>query len=220
MVVCLAGGTFAADRPVRTVVLDPGHGGHDAGATGVNGTLEKDINLTLARRVKNCLAGTCRVVLTRTGDYRLTPADRTAIANHVNADLFVSIHTGGDFSHISGAVVISYMAGPASGMERRLFDGPSCVVWDGAQIPHLNNSRTLANVLEAAFARILRTDSVVQEARFAVLEGAQMPAVLVEAGYITNPAREQQFQDKRSLAAIADSICTAIDQYLKAHVSR
>lgn len=211
-----SGAAVAEDRDLPVVVLDPGHGGHDTGAAGVDGTLEKDINLAVARMVRDCLAGTCRVALTRTGDYRLDSADRTATANQLDADLFVSIHTGGDFSHISEGIIISYLVDAQAGTEKRLPDQRTCVDWDSAHAPYLGESREMAALLQDATSNILRRHSIVQAARVLVLEGAQMPAVLVETGYVTNPASEQQLQDNRHLAAIADCICTAIDRYLKA----
>ncbi|MDY6823869.1 MAG: N-acetylmuramoyl-L-alanine amidase [Thermodesulfobacteriota bacterium] len=217
MVLILAGSgaAWAGDRLAGTVVLDPGHGGHDRGAAGVDGTLEKDINLALARMVRDCLEGAYRVMLTRTGDYRLAPADRTATANHADADLFVSIHMAGDFSHVSEGITISSLEGAPSPTEKRSVNVRPRVCWNTAQIAHLDASGSLAVLIQESISDILHRQSFVQKARIAVLQGARMPAVLVEAGYITNPAREQQFRETDSLAAIADCLCTAIDRFFK-----
>jgi N-acetylmuramoyl-L-alanine amidase len=82
-----------------TIVLDPGHGGHDQGARGSDGTLEKAVTLSLARRVAAGLNQNYRAVLTRTDDYGLDIPGRTAIANHEKAKIFISLHSGGSFLH-------------------------------------------------------------------------------------------------------------------------
>ncbi len=97
---------FEADLPV--VVIDPGHGGNDTGAEGPDGTQEKMVALNLARLIADQLKTGCRVVLTRSDDYRLDISGRTAVANQSRADIFISLHTGGSFSRSISASTVYY----------------------------------------------------------------------------------------------------------------
>ena len=99
---------FEEDMPL--VVIDPGHGGNDAGARSPNHTLEKTITLNLARILAQQLKVRYRVILTRNEDYGLDLAARTAVANHANAEIFISLHTGSSFIHnINEAAVYFYL---------------------------------------------------------------------------------------------------------------
>ena len=90
------------------IVLDPGHGGHDTGAKGPDQTLEKKVTLELARQIATELEPEYRVVLTRTDDYHVELDNRTAVANHLKANLFISIHTGAGFTHSTSGMAIYY----------------------------------------------------------------------------------------------------------------
>ena len=92
----------------KIIVIDPGHGGYDNGAQGPDETFEKNVSLTLARILAEELGNTYRVILTRTDDYWLDIPARTATANHVAADLFISIHTGGSYLHKASAMTLYY----------------------------------------------------------------------------------------------------------------
>jgi len=92
----------------KIIVIDPGHGGYDNGAQGPDGTFEKNVTLTLARIIAEELGNTYRVILTRTDDYLLDIPARTAAANHLEADLFISIHAGGSFLHQASGMSLYY----------------------------------------------------------------------------------------------------------------
>ena len=95
----------------ETSLLD---GGRDIGAQGTGGSLEKDVVLSLAQRIESELKSKYKVTLTRTGDYRLDIPRRTDVANHLNADVFISIHTGGSFQHDAAGILIYYFQGTSS----------------------------------------------------------------------------------------------------------
>ena len=92
----------------KTIAIDPGHGGYDKGARGPDGTFEKTVTMELARVLALELEKTYNVILTRTDDYWIDILKRTAMANHLNADMFISIHTGGSFLHQASGISLYY----------------------------------------------------------------------------------------------------------------
>ncbi|MBT8358976.1 MAG: N-acetylmuramoyl-L-alanine amidase, partial [Deltaproteobacteria bacterium] len=93
---------------IKTVVLNPGHGGHDHGVKGPAGTLEKNVTLGLAQLIRDQLKKKYKIILTRSDDYWVDIPGRTAVANHKKADLFISIHAGGSFLHQAKGINIFY----------------------------------------------------------------------------------------------------------------
>ena len=169
------------------VVIDPGHGGKDPGATSVLGFYEKGINLSVARKVTRLLEQRgLRVKMTRTSDYYVELEDRAAIANNLNADLFVSIHSD-SFPKSSRRGYTIYIARSASSSSRR---AASDIV------------RSMSSTGLNSFG--------VQTAGYHVLTGTRGPAVLVELGYLSNRReatllRSSSFQN-RLAQAVADGI--------------
>ncbi|MEW6672267.1 MAG: N-acetylmuramoyl-L-alanine amidase [Thermodesulfobacteriota bacterium] len=207
----------------KTVVLDPGHGGLDAGAKGPGGALEKTVCLNLARKIEANLKDHFRVILTRTDDYGLDLPDRTAVANRAGANLFVSLHTGAGFLlQQTGMSVFFFKEAPGTAPSAETEDSkPSdrsggTAPWDSIQSRHLQSSQELARLLHQY---LLNPDgskhSGVQGAPLMVLRGADMPAVLVEPGYLTNPVEEKLLTDPASMARIAEKISNAIIVFLK-----
>ncbi len=190
--------------PIRTIAIDPGHGGED---TGVGGPVpEKDLTLAIARRLKSTIEARLglRVLLTRDDD-RAVPIDqRTAIANNNKANLFISLHANGSpRPSASGASIYVAAFNPE---EQTRTDMPSqrlavfggglreleLVPWDLAQTRHVAQSTELATFLEEVLRQRVRLDSrPVDRARHRVLESANMPAVLIEMGYLTNPEEQK-----------------------------
>jgi N-acetylmuramoyl-L-alanine amidase len=186
---------------IRTMAIDPGHGGDDIGAKGQVGASEKELTLAVARRLKATIEARLgiRVLLTRDTDRNLALNERIAVANNNKADLFISLHANASLRPAATGAAI-YVAAfddhdPAETAltpERLpVFGGGSrdieLVLWDLAQIRHINQSAELARILEQE----LRDRGVVdvrpvERAPFRVLESANMPAVLVEMGYLTN----------------------------------
>ena len=138
----------------KTIVLDPGHGGHDTGAKGPGGTLEKTVSLNLARKIAADLKDHCRVILTRTDDYWLDIPERTAVANNAKADLFVSLHTGAGFLHQQTGISVFLFREisdrtPSSEIaaEKPPDGSDSASPWDTIQSRHLKSSQELARLM-------------------------------------------------------------------------
>ena len=174
---------------IKTVCLDPGHGGRDPGNQ-VGANQEKRFTLLLAQEVKKQLARAgLKVVLTRSGDSYLEPPSRPAVANRHKADLFLSLHfnaAGNDRSTVQGAEVFCLTpAGVASTNARG--EGADTGSFTGNRYNDLN--LFLAYQVQKSLTRTLAVqDRGVRRARFAVLRDAAMPAVLIEAGFMSHPA--------------------------------
>jgi N-acetylmuramoyl-L-alanine amidase len=207
----------------KVIVLDPGHGGDEIGARGPEGSLEKTVTLNLARILAAELQENYRVVLTRTDDNRMSLENRTATANNLKADLLVSIHTGGSLVHsTSGTIVYHYQPfseearRPTAGLSSTADNANAPILWDQIQNRYMAKSQILAGLVNAR----LTASGVVKESRvagapLAVLEGAGMPAILIEIGYLTNPAEEKNLVDQRFLTDLALAIRQAIDEYFE-----
>jgi N-acetylmuramoyl-L-alanine amidase len=218
----------ASKKPIfaqqkKTIVIDPGHGGYDTGALGPEGTFEKNVSLELAKTVAAELENTYRVILTRTDDYFLNIPSRSSIANHENADLFISIHAGGSFLHQASGITICFFNAisesvltPDTDPSKPLETIHSQAPWSTIQNRHQTSSKILANLLQNRFnERTLFKKSEILGAPLLVLEGADMPAVCLEIGYITNPAEEKSLQDISVLSNIAQSIRNGIDDFFE-----
>jgi N-acetylmuramoyl-L-alanine amidase len=197
----------------KGVVLDPGHGGHDRGAVGPSGLAEKDVTLVLAKKIRDTLTGNHKVFLTREGDYWLDIERRTAVANHCRADVFISLHAGGSLYHgAHGVAVFYYGAETAQGFFPEpappVGDGGQALPpWDQLQPKHTAQSRRLANLIkDQLIARLNPADRGVQKVPCLVLTGVDMPAVLVEIGYVTHPSEEKMLKDSESVSAVAEAI--------------
>ncbi len=207
----------------KTVVLDPGHGGHDIGALGTDGTEEKAVTLALAKILAGELKGACRLVLSRTDDYFIDIPERTAAANHEKADLFVSLHTGGSFTHTVNAVQIFYFdplsipdlkPGTDAGGLQKGAEGEGS--WRRIQLRHTQRSKKAADALQHHLGTPDTPDVRVAGAPLLVLEGADMPAVLIEIGHLTHPAEERRLTDMDLLTGLAKRIGMGILTFLEA----
>jgi N-acetylmuramoyl-L-alanine amidase len=229
----------APEPAVRTIVIDPGHGGEDLGARGPSGTVEKDVALSIARRVRTELVNArgLSVFLTRDRDAELGLDDRTATANNYKADLFVSIHVNA--SRARGArgsevYFLSYQASDdesrriaqAEGSAERLGrtgDGAdlALILWDMAQAEHLEESSALASDLQEELAVVTGSEGRgVKQAPFRVLVGATMPAVLVEVAFISNPEEEKLLAAEAYQARVASAIAHGIERYRRERAAR
>lgn len=199
----------------RTVAIDPGHGGSDTGLKGSGGTMEKAVALRLARLVENRLKDRYRVVLTRNDDYILKWPDRTGQANHARADLFVSLHTAGSYSPATRGLRVYYYAEPDVKVPEQGPDSATAAIpWRKVQTPHIPAGSILAQrVWERARFLDPAHPGSVQAAPAAVLAGAEMPAILIEAGYLTNPKQEKNLNDNKYLFKLATAISQGIDDY-------
>jgi N-acetylmuramoyl-L-alanine amidase len=220
---------FGQQAPViRTVVLDPGHGGQDTGVIGSGGTAEKEITLAMARRLRATLEGRLgvRVILTREEDRSVALDDRVATANNNKADLFLSLHVNGSFRPATRGAAI-YVAqftdadkSVAALAHARvpLFGGGlrdiELVPWSLAQIRHVDQSLTLARILQKQFeSRVTLSTRSIEQAPLRVLESANMPAALIEIGYLTNPEQEQQLSGGDFQSAVVASVADAVARF-------
>ena len=221
---------LSAAGGIRTVVIDPGHGGDDAGARGGGGTTEKDVTLAIARRVKAAIEARLgvRVLLTRDDDRAMRVDERTSLANNNKADLFISLHANAAATvGPSGAEVFALAregyaaeslpnAGPAASLP--VFGGGArsleIIPWDTAQMQRLPESERLARIVLAELgARVPMNPRALDKAPFRVLIGANMPAVLIETGFLTNPDQERALAGNALQNEIAQAIAAAVARY-------
>lgn len=228
----VAWGQEAAEQAgeVRRVVIDPGHGGPEAGAVGPGGAKEKDLVLDISRRLKERLQGRGYLVaMTREDDQRLDLEARAAFANQAGADLFVSIHANGSLRKgVRGAETyfLSYGAADEEAMsvarqENAGEGGPpgsrrdlDLVLWEMAQAAHLSRSSQLADAIQSEMNELAGTrDRGVKQAPFRVLVGAAMPAVLVEVGFLTNEEEARKLASEGYRDQIASALADAVDRF-------
>lgn len=203
------------------IAIDPGHGGNDAGATGPNGTQEKTVTLNLARMLAAQLNDRYRVVLTRNGDYALELSNRTAVANHAQAEIFISVHTGSSFIRsIDGSAVYFYQPfqGAALATEihatESLQDNRPDVSWDRIQTKYRTSSEKLARQIQSRLTKVWQKAEIdVQGVPLIVLEGADMPAVAIEIGNLSNANAEKALGDPDFLSRVAEAVAGGINAF-------
>jgi N-acetylmuramoyl-L-alanine amidase len=224
----------ATDRR-RVVVLDPGHGGIDPGATGTSGVQEKDITLALARELRDRLlaTGRYRVVLSREGDISLSLADRVRFARAEGADLFLSIHADsiGD-DKIHGATVYTLSETASDRVSELLAtkenksdiiagldlnsesDEVSAILIDLAQRETMNSSARFARHLLGEFGeRLSQPRQPHRFAGFKVLKAPDVPSVLVEIGYMSNRRDEAMLTSPKGRVRLVEAVAAAVDRF-------
>src|SRR5213594_147715 len=223
--------------PLKTIVLDAGHGGHDSGATGPTGLMEKDLVLDVTRRVAKLVEARLglKVLLTRDSDNFVTLRDRTSFANRQHADLFVSIHANAHREAAADGVETYFLSSEATDSTARQVaalensavqleqpagrgaaqaDIVKAILWDLAQSEFQVESSRLAEVVHDSMTQTLRISSRgVKQAGFYVLGGAAMPAILLEIGFVTNPREERKLKDTKYRDEIARAIFAGLAEY-------
>jgi N-acetylmuramoyl-L-alanine amidase len=227
-----------AYKPGRDIVvaIDAGHGGHDPGAIGKARTREKDVALQISRRLAAKIDAEhgMRAVMVRDGDYYVDHRRRMAIAHQHDADLFVSIHADAvDDRRANGATVYALSLKGATDEEARLLaerenaavsvGGVSLndkdqvlaeVLLDLSQNAALSASLDVGSEVIGELADIVRVRrKTVQQAGLLVLKSPDMPSILVETAYISNPSEEKQLKDSRHQARLASAILGGIRNY-------
>jgi N-acetylmuramoyl-L-alanine amidase len=217
---------------VRSIVIDPGHGGDEQGTRGAGDVLEKDLVLDVARRLRSALDSRLgvRVLLTRDDD-RVVPHDeRASIANNNKADLFISLHANSSPSKSAKGAEVFYLSLDGLGSEaRRMVESPEArpvpvlgggtrdidlILWDMAQARHLNESAAFAVLVEEELRRrVEMSPNPIQQAPFRVLVAANMPAVLVEMGFLSNPDQEAQLTSDDFKNRVVQSLVDAVVRY-------
>jgi N-acetylmuramoyl-L-alanine amidase len=224
---------------VRTIVIDPGHGGAEVGARGPGGTLEKDVVLAIARRLRDQLVNALgvRVFLTRNQDAEVELDARTAIANNYKADLFISIHANAVRARGATGSEVYFLSYQASDEESRrvaLLEGIAeplgaaapgsaleLILWDMAQAEHLEESSALATRIQDELGAVTGSQvRGVKQAPFRVLVGATMPAVLVEVAFISNPGEEKLLSSTAYQARVAGALMRGIARYRRERAAR
>lgn len=215
----------------KTIVLDPGHGGHDPGAIGVTGVREKDVVLDAALQLRDALEqnGQYRVAMTRDADTFIPLEDRVRFARTQNADLFISMHADSSPNHsATGATVYTLSdhgaaraqnIAAAQNWDLDLGDAPrrsiiNDILLDLTQRETTNRSTQFAEKVIPNLAQVspLLSQSP-RNAGFFVLLAPDVPAVLLETGFLSNAADEHRLSDPRQRQAIAGAMSKAIDDY-------
>lgn len=214
---------------IRTIVIDPGHGGREVGAVGPNGVLEKDVTLAIARKLAAALSSRvgARVVLTREDDTVVSLDQRTALANQYKADLFLSVHLNaavvkgakGSETYFLSLEASDELARKAAEAENATSTPTptadlNLILWDLAQNAYLDESSRFAqSIQEEMNAATSVANRGVKQAPFKVLVGATMPAALVEVGFISNPEEEAKLQTDEFQALMVDALTRAVQRY-------
>jgi len=219
-----------------TVVIDPGHGGEDPGAKGRNGTFEKNVTLLIARQLKTLIDAEpgMRATLTRDGDYFVPLQSRVERARRLHADLFVSIHADAFVRpHARGSSVFALSESGATSAAARwlakrendadLIGGVNIDVKDrhlAQTLLDLSQTATIQDSLKLARAVLAQLGGIntlhksyVEQAGFAVLKAPDIPSILVETAFISNPEEEKKLNDERYQEKMAQAVLRGIKNY-------
>ena len=223
-----------------TVAIDAGHGGEDPGAKGRGGTYEKHVTLAIARRLKALVDAepNMRGVLIRSGDYFVKLGDRVDKARKIKADLFVSVHADAFIrSHARGSSVFALSERGATSAAARILaekenqsdliggvnldvDDPMLrqVLVDLSQTATINDSLKVARAVLGEIGGVNDLHRAhVEQAGFAVLKAPDIPSILVETAFLTNPEEEKKLKDDRYQDKMAQAILVGIRKYFAAN---
>lgn len=217
---------------LRRIVVDAGHGGRDPGAVGPGGTYEKTVTLALAKKLARKLEASlgCEVILTRNRDVYLPLEERTAIANKVGADLFISLHANANKSRKPYGVETYYLnfskndkaaalAARENGTSLKEVSDLELILFDLMANAKINESSRLAAEIQKGLVSGLGRhyskikDMGVRQGPFYVLLGATMPSVLIEAAFISNPREEKRLASGTYQDRTADAIARSVRRY-------
>jgi len=227
-----SGPAASAVPGIRKIVLDPGHGGKDPGAIGIGGSSEKDIVLSIAKKLAVKLKNEMgiEVVLTRKDDRFVPLENRTAIANAEDADLFISLHMNASPNPDAKGIETYYLdnttdeaalrlAARENGTSRKNVSDLQFILSDMTQNMKLEDSITLAHRLQgssvAAMSKVISDvrDLGVKKALFYVLVGARMPSVLVEMFFITHRGEGRAMSQEAAQDAMVEALVQGIHKY-------
>jgi N-acetylmuramoyl-L-alanine amidase len=219
---------------IGKIVIDPGHGGHDTGTIGPTGLEEKDLTLDVAQRLGKLIEQKlgAQVVYTRADDTFVPLEERTAMANQAKADLFVSIHANSSSDRSARGIETYYLnltdseeAREVAARENALAQASvhdlQDLVQKIARNEKIDESRELATEVQAGLAKRMQRASRAQKNRgvkrapFVVLLGANMPSVLTEISFISNPTDEAALKKGDQRQRVAEGILAGITRYLE-----
>ena len=230
-----------AHLKIKTIVIDPGHGGKDPGAVGPNGTREKDLVLDVAKRLAKIIKKKMhvKVILTRNDDTFVPLAVRTQMANEKKADLFISIHVNASLSPETKGFEIYFLSEKASDKEAEAvanmensviaMEEPSpklneltSILWSMTFNKYMNNSSLLCSLIsrEVTLMRLGIQNRGVKQAGFHVLRGTKMPAVLVELGFLSNKGEERKLKNRNFRKKMTEAMYKGIFRYKKQLASK
>ena len=220
------------------IALDPGHGGRDPGAIGKRGTREKDIALAVAKKMKTLINRTpgYRAILTRDADRYITLRNRVKKARQAKADIFISLHA--DSFHkrnVKGASVYALSLRGASSEAARIIakkenssdliggislddkdDLIASVLLDLSQTVTIQDSLELGSDVLSHLGKISRLNNRrVQQAGFAVLKAPDMPSILIETAFLSNPSEEMKLRSPKHQHKLAKAVFSGIRNHLK-----
>jgi len=218
---------------IRRVVVDPGHGGHDPGAVSQSGLQEKDVVLSISMKLRDRLKKELGldVVMTRTTDIFIPLEERTAIANKVNADLFVSIHANAApnrnasgietyYLNLAKTTKVAQLAAKENGTSLEKVSTLQAILFDLMANYKLNDSAHLAEEVQKALYKSARSrypdtkNLGVKQGPFYVLVGATMPSILVETAFLSNVNDEAHLKDPAFHDLVAEGIYHGIQGYI------
>lgn len=224
---------------IKRVVIDPGHGGDDPGAIGLRGVFEKDVVLSIAKKLGEILKEKYNmdVIFTRDKDIFIPLEDRTAIANSKKADLFISIHANASRRRNARGIETYFLNWTTDEESNRVAARENAVSYkkmkefqkgdlqmilqDKARDYKNDESRDLAGGIQASLINNLKQDYKeifnlgVKWALFYVLVGAEMPSVLIETSFISNREEEKRLSDNKYKEKIAEAIAGGINNYFE-----
>ena len=221
----------------KIIVIDAGHGGVDPGAIGYNGTYEKNITLSMAKELKELLdkKGKYKVYLTRSRDVFIPLRERVKISRSHDADLFISVHADSAKNRKAVGLSVYTLSETASDKEAAALAEKenkadivaglnfaehskevSDILLNLAQRETNNSSAEFASLLSAQMSKVAKTVSNTHRfAGFAVLKAPDVPSVLLELGYLSNPTEERQLRQKSYRRKLGEAAVKAIDQYFQ-----
>ena len=218
---------------VKSIVIDPGHGGKDCGAISCHRLAEKDITLAIAKALKAELEIRlrCKVILTRTSDRFLALEERTRIANAAKADLFLSIHANAHIDRSLAGIETFFLnfakdqegarvAALENAPSRRSMSDLKALLQKLVLTTKIKESAALAGQIQRNMVAKLRAkgdkvrDLGVKQAPFHVLLGAEMPSVLIETGFITNQDEENRLKSRIFQQNLVKGITAGVESYL------
>jgi N-acetylmuramoyl-L-alanine amidase len=227
--------TRALGLKIGRIVIDAGHGGHDTGTIGPTGLMEKDlcldVTLRLGKIIKQRLPG-AEVVFTRSDDSFIPLEERTAIANEAHADLFISIHANSSQDHGARGIETYYLnlKGSPEAMEVAARENAVAnvgvhdledLVKKIARNEKIDESREFAEDIQASLSqRVQKANKTVKnrgvrKAPFVVLIGADMPSILTEISFLSNPADEQLLKQPENRQRVAEGLYQGVASYLQ-----
>jgi N-acetylmuramoyl-L-alanine amidase len=227
--------TRALGLKIGRIVIDAGHGGHDTGTIGPTGLMEKDLCLDVALRVGKIIQQrlpAAEVVFTRDDDTFIPLERRTEIANQAKADLFISIHANSSQDHQARGIETYYLnlTGSSDAMEVAARENALAangvhelqdIVAKIARNEKIEESKDLAAMVQDSLAKRMESfnrggrNRGVRKAPFVVLIGADMPSVLAEISFISNPSDEQWLKKPENRQRVADGLYRGIESYLQ-----